>query len=95
MNDTQIKNLELQANAIRISIIDMLEDAGSGHTAGPLGMTDVFTAFYFHLLKHDPKNPDWTERDRLILSKWTYCSCSLRHNGSRGLFSIGRVKDFT
>lgn len=62
------KMLELKANDIRQSIVDMLEDAGSGHTAGPLDMTDVFTAFYFHILNHDPKNPDWAERDRLILS---------------------------
>src|SRR5204862_8022787 len=40
----------------------------SGHTAGPLGMADVFTAFYFHVLNHDPANPMWEERDRLILS---------------------------
>src|SRR5207245_1500174 len=42
--------------------------AGSGHTAGPLGMADVFTALYFHILKHDAKNPLWEERDRLVLS---------------------------
>ncbi len=62
------KELMLKANDIRQSIIDMLEDAGSGHTAGPLGMTDIFTAFYFHILNHDPKHPEWSERDRLILS---------------------------
>ena len=62
------KELMLKANDIRQSIIDMLEDAGSGHTAGPLGMTDIFTAFYFHILNHDPKHPEWSDRDRLILS---------------------------
>ncbi len=62
------KELMLKANDIRQSIIDMLEDAGSGHTAGPLGMTEIFTAFYFHILNHDPKHPEWSERDRLILS---------------------------
>ncbi|MDB4984087.1 MAG: tktB [Patescibacteria group bacterium] len=68
LSDSQIKDLELKAVAIRESIIEMLVAAGSGHTAGPLGMTDIFTAMYFHILNHDPKNPDWTERDRLILS---------------------------
>ena len=68
LTDVQIKNLELQANEIRMSILEMLEAAGSGHTAGPLGMADIFTAMYFHILNHDPKNPDWDERDRLILS---------------------------
>ncbi len=68
LTDDVIKELELKANDIRISLIDMLEDAGSGHTAGPLGMADIFTLFYFHILNHDPKDPLWTERDRLILS---------------------------
>jgi transketolase len=68
LNPLKEKKLLIKANEIRQSIIDMLEDAGSGHTAGPLGMTDVFTAFYFHILNHDPKKPDWPERDRLFLS---------------------------
>ena len=60
--------LEKKANEIRIDLIKMLEHAGSGHSAGPLGLADVFTALYFHVLKHDPKNPDWDDRDILILS---------------------------
>ena len=63
-----IKQLEQKANAIREDIIRMLEHAGSGHSAGPLDLTDIFTALYFEILKHDPKNPDWGERDILILS---------------------------
>jgi transketolase len=46
----------------------MLEHAGSGHSAGPLGLADVFTALYFSVLKHDPKKPDWPDRDILLLS---------------------------
>ena len=68
LSDEQVKSLELQAAAIRQSILEMLVAAGSGHTAGPLGMTDIFTALYFHVLHHDPKNPNWESRDRLILS---------------------------
>lgn len=60
--------LEQMATTIRQDIIRMLEHAGSGHSAGPLGMTDIFTALYFSILKHDPKNPDWDGRDRLLLS---------------------------
>jgi transketolase len=63
-----LKELELTANDIRESIIRMLEEAGSGHSAGPLGLADIFTALYFDVLKHDPKNPDWNERDILLLS---------------------------
>lgn len=63
-----IKKLKLIANEIRQDLIKMLVSAGSGHSAGPLGMADVFTAFYFNILNHNPKNPDWQDRDRLILS---------------------------
>ena len=68
LSDTDISALEKKAEAVRETIVRMLAAAGSGHTAGPLGMADIFTAFYFHILNHDPKNPDWEERDRLILS---------------------------
>lgn len=68
LTDTQIKNLEQKATAIRASILEMLVAAGSGHTAGPLGMADIFTALYFHIANHDPKNPEWANRDRIILS---------------------------
>ncbi len=68
LTDEKIKKLELKANEIRQTIINMLVEAGSGHTAGPLGMSDIFTALFFHTLKHDPKKPDWPDRDRLVLS---------------------------
>lgn len=66
--DYTTRELELKANEIRQSIISMLLTAGSGHTAGPLGMADVFTALYFDIMRHDPKRPDWADRDRLVLS---------------------------
>lgn len=61
-------DLQKIAADIRIDLIKMLEEAGSGHSAGPLGLADIFTALYFKVLKHDPKNPDWDARDILILS---------------------------
>ncbi|MFZ1249287.1 MAG: transketolase [Candidatus Saccharimonadales bacterium] len=67
-NTYTIQELELKATVIREDIIRMLEAAGSGHSAGPMGLADIFTALYFDVLKHDPKNPDWDERDVLILS---------------------------
>src|SRR5436190_10580026 len=60
--------LEEKANTIREDIIRMLEHAGSGHSAGPLGLADIFAALYFDIMKHDPKNPDWDQRDILLLS---------------------------
>lgn len=68
LTDAEVRELSKKANSVRQTIIEMLLAAGSGHTAGPLGMADIFTALYFRVLKHDPKNPAWEERDRLILS---------------------------
>jgi len=68
ITDSDIRKLESRAQDIRITIIEMLAAAGSGHTAGSLGMADIFAALYFHVLKHDPKNSAWPERDRLMLS---------------------------
>ena len=68
LTDEAVQKLESHAEAIRETIISMLVAAGSGHTAGPLGMADIFAAFYFHILRHDPKNPSWEDRDRLVLS---------------------------
>lgn len=72
---TEAKRLEIQetANAMRQSIIDMLVAAGSGHTAGSLGMADVFAVLYFKTLRHDPHNPSWDDRDRIVLSNGHIC----------------------
>jgi transketolase len=63
-----IRELEEIAIEIRKDIIKMLEHAGSGHSAGPLGLADIFAALYFDILKHDPKNVGWDQRDMLIVS---------------------------
>jgi transketolase len=68
-----IEGLELKANEIRQDIIKMLELAGSGHPGGSLGQADIYTALYFNLMQHDPKNPDWDERDILIQSNGHTC----------------------
>ncbi|HEX4774725.1 MAG TPA: transketolase [Candidatus Saccharimonadales bacterium] len=68
MQKLPLERLETIANDIREDIIRMLEHAGSGHSAGPLGLADIFTALYFDVMKHDPKNPDWEDRDILLLS---------------------------
>ncbi|MBI4435158.1 transketolase [Candidatus Uhrbacteria bacterium] len=73
LHDKKLKQLEERATAIREDLIDMLVEAGSGHSAGPLGMADIFTALYFHVMVHDPKHPDWSDRDRLILSNGHIC----------------------
>lgn len=68
VTDTDVREIEGRAEAIRETILSMLVAAGSGHTAGPLDMADIFAAMYFRVLKHDPKNPAWEGRDRLVLS---------------------------
>lgn len=68
LSDKEVNDLELRARDIRATIVEMLVAAGSGHTAGPLGMADIFAALYFSILRHDPAHPGWAERDRLILS---------------------------
>lgn len=68
LTDEQVRTLEEKAAAIRETVVDMLVAAGSGHTAGPLGMADMFSVLYFHSMRHDPKNPAWEDRDRFLLS---------------------------
>lgn len=67
-----ITELALKANDIRVDIIKMLEESGKsglgGHSGGPLGLAEIFTALYFDVLKHDPHNPEWEQRDLLLLS---------------------------
>ena len=92
LHDEKIKFLEETANQIRQDIITMLTEAGSGHTAGPLGMADIFTALYFHILKHDPKNPDWPERDRLILSNGHICPVRYAAMARAGYFQVEELK---
>lgn len=70
----------------------MLVEAGSGHTAGPLGMADIFTALYFEILKHDPKKPDWDERDILILSNGHIVPVRYATMARAGYFQVSELK---
>lgn len=88
ITDERVQQLKLAAVKIRQSIIDMLEDAGSGHTAGPLGMADVFTALYFHSLVHDSSRPDWMDRDRVILSNGHICPVLYATMAHAGYFPV-------
>lgn len=92
LSDSQIRDLEIRANSIRQSIIEMLAEAKSGHTAGPLGMADIFTAMYFHILNHDPKHPDWDGRDRLILSNGHIVPVRYATMAHAGYFPVEELK---
>jgi transketolase len=88
LNNTEIKELEIKANEIRQSVIEMLVAAGSGHTAGSLDMADIFALLYFSVLKHDPKNPDWEDRDRLVLSAGHICPVLYATMAHAGYFDV-------
>ncbi len=92
LHDEKIKFLEEKANEIRQLVIEMLLEAGSGHSAGPLGMADIFSAFYFHILRHDPKNPNWEDRDRLVLSNGHICPVRYAAMALAGYFPIEELK---
>ena len=93
IHEGRLEYLEELANKIREKVIEMLLEAGSGHSAGPLGMADIFTAFYFHILKHDPKKPMWPDRDRLVLVQRPYLPGLVCHTGLCRLLPFGRIDD--
>ncbi len=98
LTDQKIIELQKKANDIRISIIEMLAASKtSGHTAGPLGMADIFTYLYFHEMKHDPKNPTWKDRDRLVLSNGHICPvlyATMAHAGYIPMEELSTLRKF-
>jgi transketolase len=86
LTDKKVLAIEEKANTIREDIIKMLLAAGSGHSAGPLDMADIFAAFYFHILNHDPKQPELPDRDRLILSAGHICPVRYAAMANAGYF---------
>jgi len=81
-----VQELELTANTVRQDIIKMLVEAGSGHSAGPLGSADIFTTLYFAEMDVDPKDPRKEDRDRFVLSCGHYCPVWYATMASRGFF---------
>jgi transketolase len=92
LSQNKLKDLKLKANKVRQLIIEMLVEAKSGHSAGPLGMTDIFTSLYFHIMKHNPKNPDMSDRDRLVLSNGHICPVQYASLALAGYFPIDELR---
>lgn len=90
--EEKLKILESTAEKMRELLIETLLEAGSGHSAGPLGMADIFCAFYFHILNHDPKNPNWEDRDRLVLSNGHICPIQYVALAASGYFPVEELK---
>jgi len=80
------------ANNIREDIIKMLLEAKSGHSAGPLGMADIFATLYFHVLNYDPKKPNWKDRDRFFLSCGHICPVWYATLAHAGFFPVSELK---
>lgn len=87
-----ISQLEKKANQVRQNIIEMLEAAGSGHSAGPLGMADIVTALYFSIMKNDPTNPEWQERDVFFLSNGHTVPVQYAVMAERGYFEVEELR---
>jgi len=92
LHEEKLKFLEGMANQLRQDVIEMILEAGSGHPAGALGMADIFAAFYFHILNHDPKNPNWPDRDRLVLSNGHICPVQYAALARAGYFPVEELK---
>jgi transketolase len=71
--DSSFKNIALKANNIRMSVVEMLGESGTGHIGGSLGLADILATLYFKILNVDPKNPNKPTRDRLVLSNGHVC----------------------
>lgn len=82
------------AKEVRRDIVKMLLEAGSGHPAGSLSMTDILVALYFGIMHHDPKNPNWKERDRLVVSNGHTCPALYSVLARSGYFSIQKLKTY-
>jgi len=89
--DKQIKELEDKARDVRRLIVKMLAKAGSGHPGGSLSSTDIMTCLYFSVLRHDPKNPNWLDRDRFHLSKGHCCPVWYAVLAKSGYFSVDEL----
>ena len=88
LHEKKLQFLEEMANKIRQDLISMLVEAKSGHSAGPLGMADIFTALYFHILNHNPKDSGWPDRDRVVLSNGHICPVLYATLANAGYFPM-------
>ena len=88
----RLLELEEIALDVRRLIVDSVYEAGSGHPGGSLGITDVMTCLYFEHMKHDPNNPQWEKRDRLIMSKGHCCPAQYAVLAKTGYFPIEELK---
>lgn len=87
-----LKELEAIANQLRIDTIDSVYRAKSGHIGGCLSSAEIMTALYFYKMHVDPKNPDWPERDRFVLSKGHSAPILYAALARKGFFDLEEMK---
>jgi transketolase len=92
LTEVQTRELSEKAYEVRKLVIEMLAEAGSGHSGGALGMADVFCALYFHSVKHDPHKPNWDDRDRVVLSNGHICPVQYSTLALAGYFNTDKLK---
>jgi transketolase len=89
-----ISELQEKARQIRIEVIKMVSTAKSGHPGGPLGLADIYSALFFQIMNHDPKNPQKEDRDRLILSNGHVCAVRYASMALSGYFPVEELATF-
>ena len=94
LSPEEIKRLQQISKKIRCSILTMVKDAEVGHIGGSLSVTDILVALYFKVLNINPSNPDWKDRDRLILSKGHGATAIYSTLAERGYFEAKDLKTF-
>ncbi|NYZ78281.1 transketolase, partial [Candidatus Micrarchaeota archaeon] len=87
-----MKELSEKARKLRVDILEMTTRAGSGHPGGSLSSAEIITALYFNKMKHDPKNPNWEQRDRFVLSKGHSCPVVYAALAETGYFPREKLK---
>lgn len=92
MNKLNLEQLEEKSKQLRISVLNMLYNAGSGHSGGSLSAIDILTVLYNNIMKHDPENPHWLERDRFVLSKGHIAPALYAILADTGYFDIKELK---
>ena len=94
MDNKQIELIKKEANLIRKDIVEEVFSASSGHPGGALSIADILAYLYFHEMRIDPRNPQWEDRDRFVLSKGHTCPALYATLAERGFFDTSLLKSF-